>query len=285
MGPCPGCPGAMGPGGLHLERPFPNATAATKALVSPGLNDGLFSRDTDGETCWGFDFNQDEERNKRTERCDLPALSASLSSRGLFSFSSRLEHILFSAWICFCSMIQRWVNVKHTNCLIWNMKNKGVETTCNWPALHPDRCAPHPCSAASPAPPLPGRVWSAGSLGRFHGWTPGHAALWGPEGGITREMRGRNPKTQEDNSENTLTVRSSSGFWDSTRGMMTWLRNDGVLSFFSILLMVFSWPDRRPKLSRTLGLRERATHTAAVVKCCTIKLEKDKVVLHPMKRK
>lgn len=41
----PGCPGATGPGGLHLESPFPNATAATNALVSPGLKNALFCRD------------------------------------------------------------------------------------------------------------------------------------------------------------------------------------------------------------------------------------------------
>lgn len=44
MGPWPGCPGATGPGGLHLERPFPKATAPTKALVSAGLKEGLFCR-------------------------------------------------------------------------------------------------------------------------------------------------------------------------------------------------------------------------------------------------
>lgn len=38
----PGWPGATGPGGLHFDRPFPNPTAATSALVSAGLKDGLF---------------------------------------------------------------------------------------------------------------------------------------------------------------------------------------------------------------------------------------------------
>lgn len=41
---CPGCPGATGAGGLHLDRPFPKPTAATRALVSAGLNQGLFWR-------------------------------------------------------------------------------------------------------------------------------------------------------------------------------------------------------------------------------------------------
>lgn len=41
---CPGWLGATAPGGLHFESPFPNPTAATKALVSVGLNDGLFCR-------------------------------------------------------------------------------------------------------------------------------------------------------------------------------------------------------------------------------------------------
>lgn len=44
MGPCPGCPEATGPGGRHLESPFPKATAPTSALVSAGLKDGLFCR-------------------------------------------------------------------------------------------------------------------------------------------------------------------------------------------------------------------------------------------------
>lgn len=34
-----------------------------------------------------------------------PVLSASRSSRGLLSFSSRLEHSLFNVWICFCWQI------------------------------------------------------------------------------------------------------------------------------------------------------------------------------------
>lgn len=53
MGPCPECPGAPGPGGLHLESPFPNATAPTKALVSAGLKEGLFCRIAGGERAGG----------------------------------------------------------------------------------------------------------------------------------------------------------------------------------------------------------------------------------------
>lgn len=44
MVPGPGCPGATGPAGLHLERPFPKATAPTNVLVSAGLKYCLFWR-------------------------------------------------------------------------------------------------------------------------------------------------------------------------------------------------------------------------------------------------
>lgn len=104
MVPGPGCPWDTGPGGLHLESPFPNATAPTNVLVSAGLKYCLFCRNAgnkDTETQINL-----SELGKGIfhwrQQCNIQILSASLSSRGLFSFSSRLEHSLFKAWICFC---------------------------------------------------------------------------------------------------------------------------------------------------------------------------------------
>ena len=51
-----------------------------------------------------------------------------------------------------------------------------------------------------------------------------------------------------------LTMRSSSRSGDSTRGMMTWLRNSGVFSCFKTLFRVFNCPESKAKLSRTDGL-------------------------------
>ena len=57
-----------------------------------------------------------------------------------------------------------------------------------------------------------------------------------------------------------LTAKSSSRSGDRSRGIMTWLRKDGVFSFLSSLLIVFSWPDKRAKLSKTWGLSDKNTH-------------------------
>lgn len=57
-----------------------------------------------------------------------------------------------------------------------------------------------------------------------------------------------------------LTAKSSSRSGDRSSGIITWLRKDGVLSFFSSLLIVFNWPDRRAKLSKTEGLNQTKTH-------------------------
>lgn len=53
----------------------------------------------------------------------------------------------------------------------------------------------------------------------------------------------------------TLTAKSSSRSGDRRSGIITWFRKDGVFSFLSSLLMVFNWPDRRAKLSSTVGLK------------------------------
>lgn len=58
IGPCPGCPGTTGPVGLHLERPFPNATAPTNALVSAGLKDGLLCRIAVGKKIYSQQFDE-----------------------------------------------------------------------------------------------------------------------------------------------------------------------------------------------------------------------------------
>lgn len=57
-----------------------------------------------------------------------------------------------------------------------------------------------------------------------------------------------------------LTMRSSSRSGDSTRGMMTWLRNSGVFSCFKTLFRVFNCPDSSAKLSRTEGLGVVRSH-------------------------
>lgn len=67
-----------------------------------------------------------------------------------------------------------------------------------------------------------------------------------------RRVRRKEPKV--------LTAKSSSRSGESSSGMMTWWRNEGVFSFLSSLLIVFSWPDSRAKLSKTEGLLEN-NHT------------------------
>ena len=54
-------------------------------------------------TAWKTNTSGGVETMDLRVRRDIPMLSASRSSRGLLSFSSRLEHSLFKAWICFCS--------------------------------------------------------------------------------------------------------------------------------------------------------------------------------------
>lgn len=54
-----------------------------------------------------------------------------------------------------------------------------------------------------------------------------------------------------------LTAKSSSRSGDRSSGIITCVRKDGVFSFLSSLLIVFNWPDKSAKLSKTDGLSDK----------------------------
>lgn len=84
--------------------------------------------------------------------------------------------------------------------------------------------------------------------------------LWGEQAEPETDRSERCLQSPIRGAECRLTAKSSSRSGDRSRGIMTWLRKDGVFSFLSSLLMVFSWLESRAKLSRTDGLNDTNAH-------------------------